>query len=119
MATRWEEHYMREMGFIPPRVPAFMGLDPGFADSFISLRELLLQERPEGLSRAHKELLMTVLDVAGGNKQGAIHHLRAAKDGGLTQTQLLETIFALFFMHGLSGIAYWKDLWDDYNGTAE
>jgi alkylhydroperoxidase/carboxymuconolactone decarboxylase family protein YurZ len=101
----WQQHYQEIMGFVPPGTDMLYAIGEEFGDCFIDLREAIFRERPDGLSRAMKELLLTVLDIAA-NNPNALQHLKSARRAGLTRTQLCEALMAVFLICGVSGLAH-------------
>jgi alkylhydroperoxidase/carboxymuconolactone decarboxylase family protein YurZ len=96
------EHYVETMGRLTPGIETLFDMDPEFAGHYTDLRELIYRDRADGLSLAMKELLIVLLDVSVSNPDGAINHLRAARQNGLTRTQLQEMIYACFLVRGVS-----------------
>jgi alkylhydroperoxidase/carboxymuconolactone decarboxylase family protein YurZ len=105
------------MGHVPPNVARIFAMDEDFGKVFLELREIIFRERADGLSLAMKELILVVLDVAVNNRAGATSHLRAARRAGLTQTQLRETLMAIFLILGVHGFAAngGIDLWTSWD----
>lgn len=104
----------------PPAIRALFDLQPDAAESFARLRQDFLTERPDGLSPKHKELLLTLLEVAGDHRPGALRHLDLARDRGLTTTELRETLLAVHLFRGMSawaGICH--ELWLHWNGQPD
>jgi len=102
----WEQHYLDVMGFVPPGVKTVFAADERFGQLFVGLRELLFQDRPDGLPRAFKELLLVSLDVAANNQNGALNHLKSARRAGLTRTQYCEALMAIYLILGVAGLAH-------------
>lgn len=102
----WEQHYLDVMGFVPPGIETIFAVDQDFGKIFVDLRELIFRERPDGLPRPIKELLLVVLDIAANNQNGALNHLKSARRAGLTRTQFCEALMAVYLILGVAGLAH-------------
>lgn len=96
-------HYQTTLGNVPPAIATMFAMDESFANAYTDIRELIYDQRRDGLSLAVKELLLTMFDLAVSNADGGINHLRAARRAGLTETQLFEALMIAFLVMGVSG----------------
>ncbi len=111
------EHYMETLGNVPPAIRSMSELDDRFFAAYTEIRQLIYEEREDGLPTSIKELLLVVLDITVSQGTGAANHLAAAKRAGLTRTQLQEALMAVFMVLGVSawgkvGHSLW-DQWDE------
>jgi alkylhydroperoxidase/carboxymuconolactone decarboxylase family protein YurZ len=108
-------HYEETLGAVPPAIASMFAMDDEFASRYTDIRELIYQQRPDGLDLAVKELLLVMFDLAVSNADGGINHLKAARRAGLTRTQLHEALLIAFLVMGVSG---WgkvgHKLWDSW-----
>jgi AhpD family alkylhydroperoxidase len=87
-----------------------------FARNFKTFRGFIFEERPGGLSRAMKELLVFALSLSANNPHGAIRHLQEARRAGLTREQFCDALMVVCLVLGVSGVRHGGDealrLWD-------
>ena len=106
----------------PPRTPA-QQLVGDLAPKLASLTDDVLfgdvWERPE-LSKRDRSLITVAALVAVGNTEQLVRHLRRAKDNGLSETELSETIVHLAFYAGwpraMSAIGVARRVFDSDEG---
>lgn len=113
-------HYEETLGAVPPAIASMFAMDDDFASRYTDIRELIYQQRPDGLDLAVKELLLVMFDLSVSNADGGINHLKAARRAGLTRTQLQEALIIAFLVLGVSGwgkVGY--KLWDSWTDDAE
>ncbi len=103
MSSNRVAHYQETLGNVPPAIASMFSMDEEFASRYTDIRELIYQQRPDGLDLAVKELLLVMFDLAVSNADGGINHLNAARRAGLTQTQLKEALLIAFLVLGVSG----------------
>ena len=99
----WMSEWERMTGRVSESVSNLHEMNPAAEESYRTLRSWIYQERPDGLSRAEKELVMIVMNISLGRKDGAIRHLNNGLKHGLTITQVREAMSLLFHFQGVSG----------------
>jgi alkylhydroperoxidase/carboxymuconolactone decarboxylase family protein YurZ len=109
-------------GRVSDTVKVLRDMNPAAENSYRTLRSWIYQERPEGLERKHKELVMVVMNAAVGHKDGAIRHLKNALKHGLTATQIREALSLCFLFLGVSwfletGQPIWEALSAELDGS--
>ena len=96
------DHYTETLGHVPAAIAALYDLDEVIGTAHTDVRKLIYQTRPDGLSLAVKELFLVALDIAAGNKSGALNHLSAAKRAGATDSQVREILLSIYLVFGVS-----------------
>ena len=109
----WTAAWEHMLGTVPSAARDLREISPAAEKSYRELRLWINDDRPDGLSRAEKELVMVVLNIAVGHRGGAISHMRAGLKNGLTVTQLRETLAQCFLSLGVieflkTGQAVWQ-----------
>jgi len=95
-------------------------MDQEFGRNFFGMREIIFRSRPDGLSLMTKELILMAFDIAANNKAGALRHLQAAREAGLTQTQLVEILMESYLVLGISSLSnVGFDLWFEWLTSRE
>lgn len=99
----WMSEWERMTGRVSESVSDLREMSPAAEESYRNLRSWIYQDRPDGLSRANKELVMIVMNISLGRKDGAIRHLNNGLKHGLTITQVREAMSLCFLFQGVSG----------------
>jgi alkylhydroperoxidase/carboxymuconolactone decarboxylase family protein YurZ len=90
------------MGTVPPAIAALHSAGPQALEGYLTLREFIMREPPEGaLPLKIKELIFVLLDVLVHNTDGAKLHLIAAMRDGLTPEELAEALLQLMLVNGV------------------
>ena len=98
-----DEHYRQQLGGVPKPVAGLQTHAPEFFAGLAAARAAVMDSEG-GLDRATKELLFIVLDVAYDNLEGALVHVKAAMDAGLTLEALKEALLLTVYV---GGVATW------------
>ena len=114
MKPEVRQHYLDSLGLVPPAVTALFDMNERFGEHFTDVRRLIFEDRSDGLPLAVKELVFVIIDAILGNVPAGIHHLRAARKAGLTETQLADMFLVLYFETGasnwgISGHRIWSE----------
>lgn len=109
----WEAEWEAMLGTVPQIARDLREMSAPAEAGYRGLRTWIYSDRPEGSSRAVKELVMVVINVVEGNAQGAETHMRMGLENGLTRTQLAEALAQCFLSLGLirfntAGIGVWR-----------
>jgi alkylhydroperoxidase/carboxymuconolactone decarboxylase family protein YurZ len=109
----WEAEWEAMLGTVPQLARDLREMSAPAEAGYRGLRTWIYSNRPDGSSRAIKELVMVVVNVAEGNSQGAVTHMRMGLENGLTRTQLAEALAQCFLSLGLirfntAGLAVWQ-----------
>jgi alkylhydroperoxidase/carboxymuconolactone decarboxylase family protein YurZ len=98
-----DAHYEQQLGGVPKPIVGLRTHAPEFFAGMASARASVMDgELPDGLDRAMKELLFIVLDVAYDNLEGALVHVEAGLEAGLTLDALLEALVLTIYVGGLA-----------------
>jgi alkylhydroperoxidase/carboxymuconolactone decarboxylase family protein YurZ len=97
----WEAEWVRMVGRVSEVASDVHDMNPTAEESYRRLRSWIYDERTDGLSRAHKELVMVVMNLAAGYKEGAVRHLNNGLKHGLTVTEVRETLSLGFLFLGV------------------
>jgi len=96
------ETYRRTMGTVPPAIAALHSAGPQALEGYLTFREFIMREPPEGaLPLKIKELIFVLLDVLVHNTDGARLHLTAAMRDGLRPEELAEALLQLMLVNGV------------------
>jgi alkylhydroperoxidase/carboxymuconolactone decarboxylase family protein YurZ len=111
--TSWMAEWERMTGRVSDVVKDIRDVNPVAEEGYRNLRSWIYQERPDGLSRASKEMVMVVMNISLNRKDAAIRHLKHGLNNGLTMTQLRELMSMLFLFQGVgnfleTGQAVWQ-----------
>lgn len=111
--TEWESEWEAMLGEVPQLARDLREMSAPAEAGYRGLRTWIYADRPDGSSRAIKELIMVVINVAEDNRQGAVTHMRLGLANGLTRTQLAEALAQCFLSLGLirfnsAGLAVWE-----------
>lgn len=104
MSESPSEHFQRTVGNVPPPIATLVEHAPEFLDGYVRARTFIMDDAPDGLDLATKELVFVILDVVYDNEVGALNHLDAALRAGLSPRALLEALLQTFLV---GGIATW------------
>lgn len=95
-------HWESTMEALPAPMETLRQIDPTALEAYTQWRQWVLTERPDGLDRKTKHLIFSILDVAAGNKEGAVNHGRAAARHGLESQAYLEALVLTFMTVGIA-----------------
>jgi alkylhydroperoxidase/carboxymuconolactone decarboxylase family protein YurZ len=98
----WMAEWERMTGRVSDTARELHEMNPVAEASYRTLRSWIYEERPDGLPRAYKELVMVVMNASNGRKDGAIRHLSNGLKHGLTVTQVREALSLCFLFLGVS-----------------
>jgi alkylhydroperoxidase/carboxymuconolactone decarboxylase family protein YurZ len=112
-ANDWEAEWKAMLGTVPQLARELREMSAPAEAGYRGLRTWIYSDRPDGSSRAIKELVMVAINVAEGNGQGAVTHMRMGVENGLTRTQVAEALAQCFLSLGLirfnaAGLAVWE-----------
>ena len=99
----WTAEWERMLGRVPDVAKDLREMSPAAEESYRKLRAWIYEERPDGLPRAYKELVMIVMNVSLGHKEAAIRHLNHGLKHGLTAMQVREALSLSFLFLGVTG----------------
>jgi alkylhydroperoxidase/carboxymuconolactone decarboxylase family protein YurZ len=112
MAENWEVEWEAQMGAVPPFVRELHELLPEAEAAYRTTRQAIFSERDGGLTTAHKELLLLVMNVALNNVDGALNHLRLARRAGLGEPALREALATcMLYLGVISHVRIGQVLW--------
>jgi alkylhydroperoxidase/carboxymuconolactone decarboxylase family protein YurZ len=114
----WMAPWERMLGAVPQVASDLHDIAAPAEEGYRNLREWIYSERADGLSRATKELVMVVINIAEGSPAGAARHLELGLANGLTEMQLREALAQCFLSLGLirfnaAGLAAWRAFKED------
>jgi alkylhydroperoxidase/carboxymuconolactone decarboxylase family protein YurZ len=92
--------YARSVGDLPPSIALAMDTIPDQLQAYLHLRNTVHETGP--LPKDILSLLMSVLDVATGNYDGALSHGRAALKNGLPLEGLLQAYTVMWLIQGFA-----------------
>jgi alkylhydroperoxidase/carboxymuconolactone decarboxylase family protein YurZ len=95
-------HWESTMEDLPAPMEVLRKIDPTALEAYTQWRQWVLTSRSDGLDRKTKHLIFSILDVAAGNKEGAINHGRAARRNGLESKAYLEALVLTFMTVGIA-----------------
>ena len=112
-SREWEAEWEAMLGSVPELARELREMSGPAEEGYRGLRRWIYADHADGSPRAVKELVMIVINVAMGNSQGAITHLRMARENGLTTMQLAEALAQCFLTLGLirfntAGLPVWQ-----------
>jgi len=99
----WQADWIRMLGRVSEVASELHDMNPTAEESYRRLRSWIYEERADGLSRAHKELVMIMMNTAVANKEGALTHLKHGLNHGLTVTEVREALSLSFLFLGVIG----------------
>jgi alkylhydroperoxidase/carboxymuconolactone decarboxylase family protein YurZ len=108
----WTAEWQRMSGRVPEVARSLHEMNPIAEEGYRNLRAWIYEERSDGLTRVDKELVMIVMNIATGNTDGAVRHLKNGINHGMTVTQVREALSLTFLFLGVntylqSGQAVW------------
>jgi alkylhydroperoxidase/carboxymuconolactone decarboxylase family protein YurZ len=95
------EHFQRTLGKVPEVIAVLAEHAPEFLRGYVDLRQSIMADKPGGLDLATKELVFVLLDVVYDNESGALNHLDAALEAGLTRQALLDALLQTLVVGGI------------------
>lgn len=95
------EHFQRTLGKVPEVIAVLAENAPEFLRGYVDLRSSIMADKPGGLDLATKELVFVLLDVVYDNESGALNHLGAALEAGLTPQALLDGLLQTLVVGGI------------------
>ena len=109
----WESEWESMLGAVPEIARELRDMSAPAEVGYRGLRRWIYTDRDEGSTRAVKELIMVVINVAEGNTPGALTHMRMGTEHGLTRTQLAEALAQCLLSLGLirfnaAGLPVWQ-----------
>ncbi len=117
----WEADWIRMTGRVSDVASDLHDMNPVAEESYRRLRLWIYEERDDGLSRAHKELVMVMMNLASGYKEGAVRHLNNGLKHGLRIAEVREALSLGFLFLGVNGfLKVGQDLWQacaEYEAT--
>lgn len=97
-----DKHFQETLGAVPAAVSVLAQHAPGALDGYLSLREYVYREPPDGhLDASSRELLFVVLDVVEGHFDGAKAHAEAAIKAGLSVEALTQGLVIAMMVSGI------------------
>lgn len=99
----WQADWIRMLGRVSEVASDLHDMNPTAEESYRRLRSWIYEQREDGLSRAHKELVMITMNMAVANKEGALTHLKHGLNNGLTVTEVREALSLGFLFLGVMG----------------
>jgi alkylhydroperoxidase/carboxymuconolactone decarboxylase family protein YurZ len=113
--TDWTAAWEKMLGTVPQVAKDMRDVAPEAEEGYRKLRTWIYSDHLEGNTRATKELIMVVINIASGNAAGAVTHLKLGAANGLTEMQLRETLAQLYLSLGLIPFnAYGLPVWNAY-----
>jgi alkylhydroperoxidase/carboxymuconolactone decarboxylase family protein YurZ len=97
----WSDQWVETLGQLPPAIDVLRSFNLIVEESHRDMRTWFFEDRPDGLTKATKELLIMVIDTIIGNTNGAVDHLRIGMRDGVTLTQVREALTLCFMMRGI------------------
>jgi alkylhydroperoxidase/carboxymuconolactone decarboxylase family protein YurZ len=95
-------HFMETLGNVPEPIRALIDHAPGYFEGYIKMREHIYREGDgTGLDLKTKELIYVVLDIVGGNYEGAENHLQAGMKAGLTAAEVADACVQIIHAFGV------------------
>ncbi len=96
-----DEHWMTYLGHVPPIIDSVKQLSPSYYRHYTEARDDVLQDNPEGLSLAMKELIFVIIDIWRENPSGGKNHIEAALRAGVTLQQIREAMVLILLCTGM------------------
>ncbi len=97
------DSFMATFGRFPDQFALLHQHAPAAFAGYGLMRNAVMQDRPQGaLDLKTKELVFTLLDTLGGNRQGAENHAKAAMKLGLTVPELAEGLVQVIMVGGIT-----------------
>lgn len=99
--ARLTQHWTTFLGEVPPIIESVKELSPSYYAHYTLARDDMLQDHPDGLSLAMKELLFVVIDIWRENPAGGKNHIEAALRAGVTLQQIREAMVLILLTTGM------------------
>ena len=118
--TELREHWQATLGSVPPKFVQEYEMNPIIGEAHTRLRKWIIEDHPDGLPRAMKELLFVYIDIFCQSAEGGMSHLREARKAGLTEMQLREALSLIVMTLGPRAWMFaGADIWESRNDGAE
>jgi alkylhydroperoxidase/carboxymuconolactone decarboxylase family protein YurZ len=112
MTERWEQEWEAQVGAVPPLARELHDLSPTAENAYRTSRADLFTESEDGLTRAEKELVLLVMNITLGNTDGALNHLRLARQAGLSDQAVREVLAeCVLYLGVISHVRVGQVLW--------
>jgi alkylhydroperoxidase/carboxymuconolactone decarboxylase family protein YurZ len=112
MTEPWEQEWEAQMGAVAPFLRELRELSPVAETAYRTSRADLFAEHPDGLTRAEKELVLLVMNVTLANTEGALNHLRLAREAGLSVQAVREVLAeCILYLGVISHVRIGQTLW--------
>ncbi|MBC2637576.1 MULTISPECIES: carboxymuconolactone decarboxylase family protein [unclassified Rhodococcus (in: high G+C Gram-positive bacteria)] len=96
-----DKHWNTFLGKVPPIIDSVKQLSPSYFQHYTQARDDVLQDNPDGLSLAMKELIFVIIDIWRENPSGGKNHIEAALRAGVTLQQIREAMVMILLCNGM------------------
>lgn len=117
-SSSWQDYWQQPDGSIPEPMALLADMNVVAAETYTQLRSWLTEDRPDGFTRAQKELLFAVLDIFCEHAYGARFHTRNAVAEGISRTQVREALTMVILTRGINAFAeIGMQIWQECQAT--